>query len=345
MSDLNKGKITLIGLGGAGTNIVASVYPKMKELGDGFSDVDCSFIDTTDKTIQAYPEYLNSFHRVTSLSSKDSSFCGSGGERKNKQNISYIDSSVRDFLDTKKLANNKNNYYVIVSSGSGGSGSLLLPLLLRVMLEKDLTVITVTVGDSSNYLALNNTINTLTSLQGIAMAGKKAVSNIYYNNTFNGITSPKTEADVNDKIFKMLSIVSMFVSGSIQNIDHQDMMNFFRPDRYASFRVAPGVYSLGVAIEECNDESALLVRTLITKDTEDVNMTITPLHNKVGTVTIEYDKFGTYPLFLLQRKGILGIEAAYLKEELEKIEKMKNSKYDEFDALDSAELDEFGLAL
>ena len=340
-----QGKMRLIGLGGAGTNIVTEIYPKLKNLGDGFASTDCLFMDTTDKTIQAYPEFKEKFHKVVSTSSSDSELDGTGGERKNNKAVGYINDSVRTLLDSGKMPNSKNDYYVIVASGSGGSGSLLLPLLLRAMLEKDYTVITVTVGDSSNFLSLNNTINTLTSLQGVAIGAKKAVSNIYYSNTFNGITSPKTEIDVNNKIFKMLSIISMFVSGTIQNIDHQDMMNFFRPDRYASFRIAPGVYSLGVALEECNDESALLVRTIIAEDTEDINMSITPLHNKVGTVTMEYDKFGTYPLFLLQRKGMLSIEVNYLKDELEKIEKMKNSRYDEFDALDSAELDDFGLAL
>jgi len=337
-------KLHLIGCGGCGTNVVADIFPKLQELGNGFSDVTCSFIDTTSKTIQAYPEHEDKFFKIISTSASDPELDGCAGERKDHKHIAYMDSSVREYVD-KGLSNKKNDYYVIVSSAAGGTGSSTAVLLLRAMLEKDFTVITVTIGDSSNFLSLNNTINTITSLQGVSIRAKKAVSNIYYNNTFNSVTSPKTEMDVNGKIFKMLSIISMFVSGTIQNIDHQDMINFFRPDKYASFRVAPGIYNLGVAITELNDDNALLVRTIIGEDTEDINMSITPLHNKVGTVTTEYDKFGSYPLFLLQRKGVLSTEIAYLKDELEKIEKMKNSRYDEFDALDSAEVDDFGLAL
>jgi len=343
MNEVSKGKLHLVGLGGCGTNVVVDLCERLSSLNEGFASIGCNFIDTTDKTIQAYPDHKDNFFKVNSTSSSDSELDGTGGERKNKANVMHMDQSVRKFVDTG-LKNGKNDYYVIVASAGGGTGSTLSPLLLKVMLEKDFNVITVTIGDGSNFLSLNNTINTLTSLQGVAVSKKKCVSNIYYNNTFNGVTSPKTETDVNNKIFKMLSIVSMFVSGSIQNIDHQDMINFFRPDKYTSFRVAPGIYSLGVALEELNDDSALLVRTIISEDTVDIPMSITPLHNKVGTVTLDYDKFGSYPLFLLQRRGVLGMEVNYLKDELEKIEKMKNSKYDAFDALDSADIDDDGMA-
>ena len=343
MNEVSKGKLHLIGLGGCGTNVVVELFEKMNSLGDGFASVGCKFIDTTDKTIQAHPEYKEKFFKVNSTSSSSNELDGTGGERKNRTNVAHMDKSVREFVDTG-LKNGKRDYYVIVASASGGTGSTLSPLLLKAMLEQDFNVIVVSIGDSSNFLSLNNTINSLTSLQGVAVANKKCVSNIYYNNTHNGITSPKTEDDVNSKVFKMLSIISMFVSGSIQNIDHQDMINFFRPDKYASFRVAPGVYSLGVALEELVDDTAILVRTIITEDTIDIPMSIVPLHNKVGTVTLEYDKFGTYPIFLLQRRGFLGGEVQYLKGELEKIEKMKNSKYDAFDALDSADIDDCGMA-
>jgi len=338
------GKLNLIAVGGCGTNVVASIYPRLKELGEGFSDVTCSFIDSTEKTIQAYPEYEDRFFKITSSSASSKGLDGTGGERKSKENIAHMNKSVREFLDNG-VSKNLNDYYVIVSSGSGGTGSSAGVLLLKAMLEQDYTVITVTVGDSSSYLALNNTINTITSIQGVALKSKKAVSNIYYSNTIGGVTSPKTEAEVNEKIFKMLSVISMFISGSIQNIDHQDMINFFRPDKYQSFRTAPGIYSLGVAVGELVDESVILVRTIISEDTKDINMTITPQQSKTGTITTNYDRFGTYPLFLTQRRGVLNAEVAYLKEELERIEAIKNAKYDSFDALDDAELDEFGMAL
>ena len=344
MNNVSKGKLHLLGLGGCGTNITVGLIEKLKGLGKGFSDFTCQFMDTTDKTIQAYPEYTDNFFKVVSTSSKDNELDGTGGERKNKVNVVHMDKSVREFVDSG-LKNSKNDYYVIIASGSGGTGSTLAPLLLRAMLEKDFNVIVITVGDGSSLLSLNNTINTLTSLQGVSVASKKCVSSVYYNNTFNGVTSPKTETTVNDKIFKMLSVISMFVSGTIQNIDHQDMINFFRPDRYGSFRVAPGVYTLGVSVDELVDEDAILVRTIIRDDVEDIPMSIMPLHNKVGTITVEYDSFGKYPLFLTQRKGVLGMEVNYLKEELEKIEQLRNSRYDAFDALDSAEVDETGLAL
>jgi len=254
-----------------------------------------------------------------------------------------MDMSLRKLVD--KLPNNKNDYYIIVSSASGGSGSIMGVLLLKAMLEKDYNVIVVVVGDSSNLLSLNNTINAIASLQSIAKHSKKTVSIIYYNNTVNNLTSPSTEKDINNKISKMLTIISMFTSGTLQNIDHQDMNNFFRSDKYQTFRVAPGLYSIGVALSELDDSNTIMARTIIDKDTKDINIKVPLLHNKVGYITKEYDEFNTYPMFLILRKGIINEEIKYLKDEYEKLEKLKNTKYDEFNALDDADEDESGLIL
>ena len=220
------------------------------------------------------------------------------------------------------------------------SGSVLQPLLLKAMLEKDYTVIVITVGDSSNLLSLNNTINTLASLQGVARVSKKAISTIYYNNTFNDVTSPKTEMDVNNKIFKMLSIFSIFTSGSVQNMDNQDMINFVEPSRYSSFEVKHGLYSLGISLNELTDENTILARTLVDDETEDMNITITPKHNKTGKITVPYEQFDTYPMFLMLRKDVLNTEVTYLKEKHAKIESMSRGKYNAFEALDDSDIDE-----
>ena len=116
---MSRSKLHLIGLGGAGTNIVADICPKLKELGEGFSDIGCKFIDTTDKTIQAYPEYMDKFFRVTTRSSINDQIDGQAGERRNKTSMEDMNVSVRLFLDTG-LKNNKGDYYVLIASGSGG---------------------------------------------------------------------------------------------------------------------------------------------------------------------------------------------------------------------------------
>jgi len=75
------GKLHLIGLGGGGINIVADIEPTLANLHDGFSKVDCKFVDTTQKTIHAYPEYNNDeyFTKVTSGSSLDNEIDGQAG--------------------------------------------------------------------------------------------------------------------------------------------------------------------------------------------------------------------------------------------------------------------------
>ena len=344
MSNLSTGKMVLVGCGGAGINVVADVAPQLKELKE-YSNIETRFIDTTEKTIQSHVSHIDEFYRITSDRLTEAELDGAAGERKNQQLAADIDIAAKKFLD-QELVNSKGTYFVLVSSASGGSGSIIAPLLLRAMQAKGFSAIVVTIGDSSNLLSLNNTINTLTSLQAVSRANKTAQSIIYYNNTVNGVTTPRTEKDINNKIFKMLSIISVFVSGVVKDLDHQDMINFFTPTNYKTFKTAPGIYNLGVAKGELDDKNTLLARTIL-KEGEENLVVKTPLqHNKVGIIPAELsDIFDGYPVFLLFRKGVIGQEIGYLKEEYENLEKLKNVKYEEFDGLDDGFDDASGLVL
>lgn len=212
------------------------------------------------------------------------------------------------------------------------------------MLSKDYVVIPVMVGDSSNLLSINNTINTFSSMQGVAKQTRSAVSCIYYNNAFNGTVTPKHETEVNGKITKMLSIISLMVSGTIRNIDNQDMRNFFIPSSYKTFNVGSGIYNLGISIGSLDDSNAILARTLLSSKEDDMEISVPLKHNKTGFVNEETKDIFQYPLYLTVRANALNEEVAALQEEIEELE--RNSKYRGFDGLDEAdELDDLGLSL
>jgi len=340
-----KGNLKLIGCGGAGINIAVDVYPKLKGISNVASNVSISLLDTTEKTIQAHMNYIDNFTKIISDRATVTQLDGTGGERKDAALAADIDKKVKEYVDT--LKNNINDYYIVISSASGGSGSLISPLLTRAMLAKDFNVISVVIGDSSNLLSLNNTVNTISTLQIVAKQTKSALAVVYYNNTFNGVTTPKSEKSVNNKVSSFLELVSIFVSGDIQNLDHQDMNNFLRPTKYKSFTVAPGIYNLGVANGVLEDANTIMVRTIIQNSEADIRVNIPLLHNKTGIISEALsDMFNEYPVYMLYRKNILQAEVANLKEELAKLEELRKTEYDVFDSINTAdEDDELGLVL
>ena len=340
-----KGNLRLVGCGGAGINIAIDVYSRLKELEDTCSKVDIKLLDTTDKTIKNYSEeFQDRFTKIVSTRASVSEIDGTGSERKDPALVADIQENLKAFMDSG-LPNNINDYYVIISSASGGSGSIINPLLTKAMLVKDYTVINIMVGDSSTYLTLNNTINTMVSINAIAKQTKTAIPTVFYDNAVNGSTTVKSEKANNNKIYKLLALLSVYNSGTNKNLDHEDMRKFYNPQRYKTFHIQPGSYTLGVAEKALTDEHTFLARTLISGD-EELDIKNKLLHNKVGVISEENKELlSSYPNYLLYRKGIINRIVKDLKEELEKLEELKKTKADEFDMLDDAFEDDSGLLL
>jgi len=340
-----KGNLHIIGLGGAGINITKYVADELKKLEETMAKVDDMYIDTTDKTIQNYRGKLDRFTKITSSKFDAIELDGTGGERKNVEVVEDITNNIAKFMN-KNLPNNPNDYYVLIASASGGSGSIISAILAKALRSKDYTTIVVLVGDSSNLLNINNTINTITSMQSIAKLTKTALPIVFFNNTVDGNTTPATEKAVNDKILKMLSIISLFTSGCNQNLDHEDMRKFFNPNRYKTFNVNQGIYNLGAFDKELTDPNTLLVRTLIKEGVDDIKIDAKILHNKVGVVCKKNEDFvENYPLFLTFRHNIMSKIVKDLKQEYEELEQLKRIRYDDFEALDEAIEDDSGLVL
>jgi len=334
MKDRNKGHLTIIGLGGAGIKSGINAYETIVDNKEACSDIDIRLVDTTDKTVIAFPEYVDKFYKITSNRSSGE-IDGSGGEKRNLEVVKDITENMKDYLDNGKFKNNKNNYYVILASVSGGSGSTASAILLSLMLSKGYNVIVVAIGDTSSYHNLKNTFGGLASLQNIAIKTKTAVSVVYYNNTVDGNTSLVNEIDVNSKISKMLTVISVFISGKVLNIDNQDYINFFKPTNYKTFTVDAGIYELVVFKGNLDDQNALISRTLL-KDAKDEYKVGVDLRNKKdGIATKEIcDLIETFPLHLVIRKNVLTVTANELNKRLKELDSLNQSDYVEFEGID-----------
>jgi len=348
MGNINKGKMVLVGCGGAGINMAVESYNTLNSLGNGFAGIDIKLIDTTEKTIQEHEEFRPAFSRIVTERTSVGIIDGTGGEKKDIGLVKDITTFTKRYVDEHKFTNDRNIFFVVMMSASGGTGGNVGAILTKLLMDKGSNVFVVTVGDSSNLLNTSNTLKTLNSLQRFAMGSKTALSIIYYNNTVDNNTTLLTEKDNNGKINKLLTVISGFVSGSINNLDMQDMVNFFRPTNYSTFTIDPGLYQLGVTSGVLEDKNTLLARTIVKNDSDSINITVKLKHNKTGIIpdTIS-DKFGDYPLYLIFRQQVIGVEVLRLEEELASIEEATKSTYEPFGSTgnDIDEEDEFALVL
>lgn len=359
-----RSNLTIIGCGGGGIKTAIKCYEELNTLGDEYSTCNIECLDTTTKTIHAFPEYDKHFEKVVTNRISNSEIDGAAGEKKDIGLVRDTLTYLKKYLDNKKFSNNRNDYYVVMFAAGGASGSTIGSLLTKLLLASNYNVLVATPGDSSSLLNLNNTITSISSLQKVALESKRCLSVIYYNNTINKNTTTHSEDEVNDKIVTMLSTFSLLVSGSLTGIDNQDMINFIDPSKYLTFNVKPGIYTLGIAAQEVKDENTLLVRTILSNSKADDNslsklkddstrnkdkkpntlvtkIDVPILHNKVSDLpeTLK-DTYETYPVYMLLRKGILQKEVKVLKDELKELEDLTTTEYDEFDDLDNSSFDE-----
>ena len=317
--------IRMIGAGGAGVNIVNEVGGMLASLGDGFCTVDRYYIDSSENdTPQEVIDSANSYF-IQSGSLTKGTIAGSGGER--STNAKDIESASKEFIDKYSLAKvDVNTYTIIVASISGGTGSMVIPYVLKNLLENDIPTVIVAIGDSTNGLYAKNTLKSIATLHNLATKHKKALSVMYVNNESfiqDGIKNAIENS--NRSIFNSLSALSMFLSGENKSIDAQDMVMIIDQSKYTSINIPAGIYALNsfskdvVLPEGCVPTVA---RTLtIDPVSPDINLSLG--HHKTGAILSENAK-SIYkehiPIHLVAYTNFFTNEVNRLKEYVEKVD-------------------------
>lgn len=343
-----KSEIVIHAAGGAGINVVADICGRLNELGDMFSEYTYNLLDTTVKTIQCYPDLKDRFFKIESTLLSQGELDGMAGERKSPLIVQEIHKAVKVYMDGIKKGDATNKYHVVIASASGGSGSIASTLLIKEMLGKGYTVIPVLVSDSSTLLKVTNTINTIVGLNKIAVSTGVALPIGYFVNNLKGITTPVSEKKVNNDIEKMLTLLGMFTSGTVIDMDNQDMNNFLIPSRYKSFEVKPGLYRLSAKVGVVDDQNTMLVRTIITSNTTDINIAVPLLDNKVGKCLPEHLEIlgdDIFPIFMTIEKNTISNTVGGLQKVLEDFESIRVTNSDALDMLSSSIDDDSGLVL
>lgn len=174
------------------------------------------------------------------------------------------------------------------------SGSTSGVFLCRSLLARDIPVVALVVGDSSNQLYCKNTINTLAGLDKFARENNKALSIIYINNhslVRDGVGLNTAEKEANEKLTNILTSLSLFwCNGNKKDIDDQDMINIILPSNYKSISIKPGLYGIMFFSKEIKavEGSLPVLGRSLSKLGGDCAIEINLLHHKSGFITAEH---------------------------------------------------------
>lgn len=282
-------KINIHCFGGTGISVGEKVVKLVQELGDGFAEIKILWMDTSLNSIKDVEHNPDDMWLIKSKSASKEEINGSGGER----HVHAMDAihNIKEYIDKYKLGQKRTNEYnIVIASASGGTGSILMPLFMKSMLERDIPVTAIIVGDSSNGKFARNTLKTMESLYKIVYDVNKPLSVAYVNNhAFISKGIVEAEKAVNNIIFQTLSALSLFLSGQNESLDYKDMENMFNIANNVGIleNKEPDLYGLCVYSKEVNVPEGtipMFARTLTVPGVKpDIDCTL--LHYKIGYVT------------------------------------------------------------
>lgn len=200
-------QLRIYGCGGAGINIASSVNVDRGDDSHRSAEFLLSFVDTSRSNLKEGFKEENCYI----LPEMD----GSG--KKRDENHVEIAKVIKDILVKQK----PGDFNLVVFSLSGGSGSVIGPLLISEMLNRDIPVIAICIGTDESVLTANNTLKSLKSLDAISRKTGKPVITVYAHNE-RGVS--RTEVD--DKIKLYISCLAFLFSGKNDSLDSQDLVNW-----------------------------------------------------------------------------------------------------------------------
>ena len=333
-----KNTIVLHLCGGAGINVGDKVLSRVAELGEGFANIEFNYIDTSKSNIDKINK-LGEFTQIDAASFGKGQIDGSGSVR--SAHAKDIENGVKLYLDKNGFTKNvTGKFHVVVSSASGGSGSTINPYIVNTLLSKNIPVMSVLVGDSTNGLSAGNTIKTLMSLDGIARKNSKPLTMMYVNNhKFENVGAQKAEDESNKILFNMFSALSLFMSSTNEALDYADILGILDPSMYNSSLpapVKPGLYGIFIhsgSIEFDQGMTPLIARSLSVQGVNyDTGLTLG--HHKRGYIESEnvLNLYGDkLPLHLV-------LYANFFKEEVNTLNKINTNYKNILEGIQSDEL-------
>lgn len=334
-------KIIIHAAGGAGINIIGSLNRALSGLDSGFNNFEFKHLDTSYENIKVFEEHNLDFYKINSKTI-DEDTDGSGGER--AENNDAILTGVKDYINKNKYFEPKlGEIHIVVFGMAGGSGSMIGPYIIRELMSKDVPVVGICVGDDGDLLRTNHTLYTIKTLDAFAAKCKKPLNLMYFNNTkVDGESAIDKRQNVDKTIFRSIAILAAFTSKSVVALDNKDMLNFFCQEKYTTFEVKPGLYTIEMfdsknkSIRE--NRKYMVSRSLITNDTMDGSFPITVSHDKNGIVgdkgIFKIIDESLFPIYIATSTGGFKEEVVSLHDKLTKLKDINDKVSSENLSLD-----------
>lgn len=314
-----KGKIVCHFCGGCATSIASKVMTTVADLGDGFADIEFNYIDTSTSSYDKLKDPRGELFLIENKEYNGTTIQGAGGERAIK--AKEVLANIPNYLNKQKMFKvDPGVYHAVFFSASGGSGNVSGVYIVKSLLERNIPVFCVVVGDNSSGMYSINTLNALATLNKIAMDFQKPLSLIYVNNTnFYKDGAATAEKDANVYLTTTMTGVSLFLSGQNGELDNQDMLNFIDQSKYRTVQVKPGlygvhIYSKNIELPEGATPTGMRILTIGEQDFH-VNPSI--LHFKRGYVTnpnaLNIIQQEQYPLYMVNYANFFALEEKVLK--------------------------------
>ena len=345
----NRSKLVIHGAGGCGISLGGSIYADLNRLEDGFCNTTINFLDTSANSVHEGNKDVPLF-RINNTDAGGNAIKGGGGER--QTNASHIPSEVNRYLNENKFTKyNGDEFHLVVFSAGGGSGSVIGPVLVKQLLSTGIPVIAMIAGSNDSAIIAKHTKNTLAGLDSVARKLNKPLSIMYSNNSAFSTGSPTLDAVEANKAFrKNIKLLSVMLSGTHNELDYKDMVNFVDQSHYGTVNVIPGLYGISMFDKEVKlPDNAVHsgIRSLTPKDIP-VNSVLSTLHSKIGYVafeeTINEFKDINWPIHAVTHTNWYGSEVAHLDKEIVKAEEAMKAMQNSI-ITGSSEASEDGLVL
>lgn len=198
-------KLRVFGCGGAGINLVTHYFGKDAEA--GMAEMAPALIDTSRSNLMGRKIDEDSTYLVEGLMAPVRSAPRTTTLSIRPSNRSWFKSPC--------------DMNVVVFSASGGSGSVIGPLIIKHLNEKQIPVIAMVIGSDESTIAAENTLKTIKSLELVAKNSNMPVIMSFHKNDLAGRRS-----DVDRSVWSVISCLSILSSGQNAEMDYRDLVHW-----------------------------------------------------------------------------------------------------------------------
>lgn len=210
--------LSIYGCGGCGANVVQRLINLPVDAEKPLYPISRRYVvDTSESNISNLPDDIKAFL----IPGVD----GAGKQR------AFAYHAAADKVNKILQDNKPSEFNLVIFSASGGSGSVLGPLLVQELQNRDAVTMCIVIGSTLSHIECHNTVKTLETLQGIAQsgsAGNQSIAMMYFENS-DGKNSTKSyvraRPEVDELIEGAIRQVGLLVGGSHHGLDESDLRN------------------------------------------------------------------------------------------------------------------------